>query len=114
MMFNAVAVKDKKALSIQLTTKVEFKSLVSFILRSALELCVRFHVYIFFFSKLADHCSKFVIMSQIPLAGTLPDDLLFFRFFLVTFEKIFGTVRMICRTISLPFWILMTNCCSKP
>ena len=57
MMFNAVAVKDKKALSIQLTTKVEFKSLVSFILRSALELCVRFHVYIFF-SKLADHCSK--------------------------------------------------------
>ena len=58
MMFNAVAVKDKKALSIQLTTKVEFKSLVSFILRSALELCVPFHVYIFFFSKLADHCSK--------------------------------------------------------
>lgn len=44
-------------------------------------------------------------MSQIPLAGTVPDDLLFFRFLLVTFEKIFGTVRMICRTISLPFWI---------
>ena len=51
MMFNAVAVKDKKALSIQLTTKVEFKSLVSFILRSALELCVPFHVYIFFSSQ---------------------------------------------------------------
>ena len=48
MMFNAVAVKDKKALSTQLTTKVEFKSLVSVILRSALELCVRFHFYIFF------------------------------------------------------------------
>ena len=51
MMFNAVAVKDKKALSIQLTTKVEFKALVSVILRSALELCVRFHFYNFFFLK---------------------------------------------------------------
>lgn len=57
MMFNAVAVKDKKALSMQLTIKVEFQSLVSVILRSALELCVHFRFYNFS-SKLADNCSK--------------------------------------------------------
>ena len=57
MMFNAVAVKDKKALSMQLTTKVEFQSVVSVILRSALELCVHFRFYNFS-SKLADNFSK--------------------------------------------------------